>query len=147
MASLAASSSTGYYAKASAWIPANIDAPQPSGIRNTPEKLMLTHERNELNRVMSDFVGIVRQQKRLQLALEKIIDIKQEVEEYCERSEPTYGAAEVRNMTLVAKLIIECALSRTESRGLHYNEDFPSTDPAQVHDTILQPPMNQAVMQ
>lgn len=110
-----------------------------SSLQYPREKVLIAHDRRSLRRIMSDFVGIVRSEDRLGLALEKISQIRQGVEEYYLATPATYDVVELRNMATVAELIIRSALKRTESRGLHYMEDYPDMDPAQAHDTIIRP--------
>ena len=108
-----------------------------SSLQYPREKIVITHDRRELVRVMSDFVGIVRTEERLNLALEKVRQIKNAVEEYYYATPVTNHIVELRNIATVAELIIRCAISRKESRGLHYLEDFPETDDTFLKDTIF----------
>lgn len=101
------------------------------------EKILVAHDRRELTRVMSDFVGIVRSEDRLKLALEKVRSIQQAIEKYYFATPATYAVVELRSIATVAELIIKSALSRRESRGLHYLEENPKTDPAFQKDTII----------
>ncbi|MDH3936327.1 MAG: L-aspartate oxidase, partial [candidate division Zixibacteria bacterium] len=96
------------------------------------------HDRRELNRIMSDFVGIVRTTKHLKLAHQRIKQLDQAVEDYYLATPATYGVVELRNMTTVAELIVGSALSREESRGLHYNEDYPGMIEGEARDTIIE---------
>lgn len=138
MAKFAAVRSTDYYN--------NVDIPKSSTVEGTlysslkypREKILVAHDRRELNRVMSDFVGIVRSSERLRLALEKVQQIKAGIEQYYLATPATYGVVELRNMATVAELIIRSALSRPESRGLHYLEDYLDMDPALERDTIIE---------
>ncbi len=101
------------------------------------EKIVIAHDRHQLTRVMSDFVGIVRTEERLALALERALQIKNAVEEYYFATPATVQVVELRNIATVAELIIRSAISRKESRGLHYLEDRTETDPSFLHDTVL----------
>jgi len=123
----------------------NVDHPELTPVDETffsslqypRDKILIAHDRRELSRVMSDFVGIVRSVDRLKLAKEKIIKIKEAIEQYYLSTPATYAVVELRNMATVATLIIESALQRTESRGLHYLEDFPSENDEFKKDTII----------
>ncbi|UCG63046.1 MAG: L-aspartate oxidase [Candidatus Zixiibacteriota bacterium] len=137
MAEYAAEKSTEYFK--------NVDVPR-SGIADTTlysslqyprEKILVAHDRRVLNRVMSDFVGIVRSRERLNLALEKIQQIKAGIEQYYLATPATYGVVELRNMATVADLIVRSALMRLESRGLHYLTDYPETNPKYECDTVI----------
>ena len=114
-----------------------VDNPLASSLKMPREKILIAHDRHELNRIMSDFVGIVRTRERLALALERVSWIKQAVEEYYFATPATNDVVELRSIATVAELIIRCALYRQESRGLHYLEEIPRTDPAFAHDTVI----------
>ncbi|MBN1213526.1 MAG: L-aspartate oxidase [candidate division Zixibacteria bacterium] len=101
------------------------------------EKIVIAHDRHQLTRVMSDFVGIVRTRERLNLALEKVTQIKNAVEQYYFATPATFQVVELRNIATVAELIIRSAISRFESRGLHYLEDNKETDDSFLHDTVI----------
>jgi L-aspartate oxidase len=86
---------------------------------------------------MWNYVGIVRTTKRLERALHRIELMKSEIHEYYHVSTVTSDLLELRNLCLVAELVVRCALMRRESRGLHYTLDFPFTGSISV-DTIVQ---------
>jgi L-aspartate oxidase len=87
---------------------------------------------------MWDFVGIVRTDRRLQRALKRVEVLEQEVQDYYRHYKINSDLLELRNLVLVARLIIDSALQRKESRGLHYTLDYPATADQAV-DTILVP--------
>ncbi|HZV12808.1 MAG TPA: L-aspartate oxidase, partial [Candidatus Kapabacteria bacterium] len=100
--------------------------------------VVVSHNRNLLKQVMWDYVGIVRSNELLKRAKRKIAAIQNEVEEFY-ASEPYHpDVIELRNMTETARIIVECALQRKESRGLHYNTDYPRRDDKNWHrDTYI----------
>lgn len=103
---------------------------------NNEEWILLSHNRLEVQRLMWDYVGLVRSDVRLKCAARRIAAIAEEVEEFYKRTKVTEELLELRNMATVAALTIRCALNRRESRGLHYNLDCPqrAEDPK---DTFL----------
>ncbi|HCH20215.1 MAG TPA: L-aspartate oxidase, partial [Cellvibrionales bacterium] len=88
---------------------------------------------------MWDYVGIVRTTKRLERAEHRVKMLRKEINEYYGNYRVSNDLIELRNLSLVAELIIESALRRKESRGLHYTLDYPS-DNHHAHDTVLFPP-------
>jgi len=101
------------------------------------EAVMVTANWEEVRALMWNFVGIVRSNKRLERARRRIELIREEIREYYVRFRVTRDLLELRNISLVGHLIVECARRRLESRGLHYNLDYPAIDPAFARDTVL----------
>jgi L-aspartate oxidase len=101
------------------------------------EAVMVTANWEEVRSLMWNFVGIVRSNKRLERARRRIELIREEIREYYVKFRVTRDLLELRNISLVGHLIVECARRRLESRGLHYNLDYPATDPALARDTLL----------
>ena len=92
------------------------------------EDVVVSHSWDEIRRFMWNYVGIVRSNKRLYRARRRIALLKAEINEDWWKYHVTLNAIELRNIAQVAELIIEGALRRQESRGLHYSEDFPEKD-------------------
>ena len=111
-----------------------------SRVTESDEEVVITHSWEELRRVMWDYVGIVRTEKRLRRAQQRIELLLTEVNEHYRRFRINSDFIELRNLITVANLIVNSALSRHESRGLHYLRDFTETDPSlDGKDTILTP--------
>jgi len=109
-----------------------------SRVTNSDEEVVVSHNWEELRRFMWDYVGIVRTDKRLQRAMRRVQLLLSEIEDYYGNFRVTNDLLELRNLTVVADLIIRSAMARKESRGLHYTLDYPSPS-ANASNTILQP--------
>lgn len=106
------------------------------------EAVVVEHNWNEVRTCMWDYVGIVRTNRRLERALNRIRNLRQEIREYYLDYLVVSDVLELRNVADVAELVVRCALLRSESRGLHYTLDYPETDnsrPAQ-DSRIADPP-------
>ncbi len=95
-------------------------------VRDSDERVVLAHNWEELKRTLWDYVGIVRTTKRLERARTRIHTLEREIDDYYWNFKVDESLLELRNMIVVAHLIIDCALQREESRGLHYTLDYPN---------------------
>lgn len=110
------------------------------GVFDQKEWVIISHDRDWIQRFMWDYVGIVRSNRRLEQAKKRIQILLDEITQFYRVNPVTYDVIELRNIAMVAELIIECALQRKESRGLHYNIDYPEKDDKNwLKDTILRP--------
>lgn len=109
-----------------------------SRVIDSDEEVVVTHNWHELRQTMWNYVGIVRSNKRLQRAANRIKLLKREINEYYSHFRVTNNLLELRNLATVSELIVRCAKRRHESRGLHYTLDYPEAN-KKASATVLTP--------
>ncbi|HEB84469.1 MAG TPA: L-aspartate oxidase [Bacteroidetes bacterium] len=109
-----------------------------SGTYDPEEWVLTSHDRGEIQKLMEDYVGIVRSDLRLERAERRLDLITREIEDYWRRTVVSPELVELRNTAQVARLVIRCAMMRKESRGLHFTTDYPRPDDVLgARDTVI----------
>ncbi len=116
-----------------------------SRVTDADEEVLITHTWNELRRFMWNYVGIVRTDKRLSRAMHRIHMLRDEVHEFYSNFKVTNNLIELRNLLQVAELIVQSAMERHESRGLHYSKDYPDLLKEAI-PTVLYPEKNYSLL-
>ena len=117
-------------------IPENIPDWNDKNTQLSNEDILVTHNLREMQKMMSDYVGIVRSDFRLERAIRRLGLLHEETEDFYKKTRLSVKLCELRNLIQVSYIVIKSAMERKESRGLHFTTDFPKHD-SQLKDTIV----------
>jgi L-aspartate oxidase len=117
-------------------IPESIPEWDEHGVQLSNEDILVTHNIREMQKMMSDYVGIVRSDFRLERAMRRLHLLYEETEEFYKRTKISVKLCELRNLIQVSYIVIKSAMMRKESRGLHYTTDY-KVHAEPVHDTVF----------
>ena len=101
------------------------------------EQVVISQVWDEIRRFMWNYVGIVRTDRRLKRARKRLHLVQEEIDHHYWDFKITGDLLELRNLAIVALLVVQSALKRRESRGLHFTRDFPEPDQRLIQDTVL----------
>jgi L-aspartate oxidase len=113
-------------------IPAHIPDWDEHGVKLSNEDILVTHNIREMQKLMNDYVGIVRSDFRLERAMRRLGLLHEETESFYKQTKLSVKLCELRNLIQVSYLVVKSAMARHESRGLHYTTDYPE------HQEVLQ---------
>ncbi len=114
-----------------------VPAWESGGTTPPDEQVLISHNWDEIRRMMWDYVSIVRTDNRLQRASRRLRNLRKEVREFYWGNSVNSDILELRNLVATGMLIVDCAIRRKESRGIHYTLDYPEKNNAFLHDTEL----------
>ncbi|MHB8206132.1 L-aspartate oxidase [Mucilaginibacter sp.] len=117
-------------------IPENIPDWNEHGVQLSNEDILVTHNVREMQKLMNDYVGIVRSDFRLERAMRRLGLLYEETEEFYKKTKLSVKLCELRNLIQVSYIVVKSAMMRKESRGLHYTTDYPVHE-EEVHDTVF----------
>jgi len=117
-------------------IPEYIPDWDEKGVQLSNEDILVTHNLRELQKLMNDYVGIVRSDFRLERAMRRLRLLFDETEDFYKKTKVSVKLCEVRNLIQVSYIVVKSAMMRKESRGLHYTTDYP-VHAEEVHDTVF----------
>ena len=117
-------------------IPGGIPDWDEHGVQLSNEDILVTHNLREMQKMMSDYVGIVRSDFRLERAMRRLHLLYEETEEFYKKTKLSVKLCELRNLIQVSYIVIKSAMLRKESRGLHYTTDY-AVHAEPVHDTVF----------
>ncbi len=106
------------------------------GVQSLNEDILVTHNLREMQKLMNDYVGIVRSDFRLERAMRRLRLLFDETEEFYKKTKISVKLCELRNLIQVSYIVVKSAMMRKESRGLHYTTDYPQ-HAEEVHDTVF----------
>jgi len=117
-------------------IPGNIPDWDEKGVQLSNEDILVTHNVREMQKLMNDYVGIVRSDFRLERAMRRLGLLYEETEAFYKKTKLSVKLCELRNLIQVSFIVVKSAMLRKESRGLHYTTDYPVHE-KEVHDTVF----------